>query len=211
VRWAAGAPNCTLGQDDRGRTEYGLSSRGLNVVLAVDPQELQKISRRASPMLSVLLTFRYEGGESLDLQPAQFTLEFTKHYEVTKRALDPSVIVRNLQQNVDDLTDQVERHEVRKHPEQKQEKEAELQARLKDYTELTDFVSTNALHPAVLNAGSASAAGWVFFPVKDRWIGPWRKPEKFVLRLPIRNEVIELPFSLPPEQRHFELRHRAGP
>jgi hypothetical protein len=161
-------------------------------------------------MLGVLLTFRYEGDGALEIQPDHFSLEYTKHHEITKRALDPNVIIRSLQQDVEDLSDQVERHDLRKHPEQKQEKEAELQARLKDYTELTDFVSTNCLHAAVLTR-NASATGWVFFPVKDRWIGPWRRPEKFVLRLPTATQVIEFPFSLPPEEGHVELKHRTGP
>ena len=47
---------------------------------------------------------------------------------------------------------------------------------------MIDFVSTQSLHHAVLNSGDPSVKGWVFFSVKDRWIGPWHKPEQFVLR-----------------------------
>ena len=70
-----------------------------------------------------------------------------------KTSLDPDEIVQHLQDDVDALTDQVERHDIRKHPEQREQKEAELQARLKDYTEMMDFVSTQSLHHAVLNPG----------------------------------------------------------
>jgi len=110
---------------------------------------------------------------------------------------------------VEGLTDQVERHEVRKHPEQKQQKEAELQARLKDYTEMMDFVSTQSLHSAVLSPVKPTISGWVFFSIKDRWIGPWHKPEQFVLRLPVERIIVEFPFSLPPQSGGVELRRRS--
>src|SRR5581483_12357265 len=116
--------------------------------------------------------------------------------------------VQTLQQDVDALTDQVERHDIRKHPEQREQKEAELQARLKDYTEMTDFVSTQSLHHTVLNSGNPSIKGWVFFSVKDRWIGPWHKPEQFILRVPAGDQILEFPFSLPPEGNAVELRRR---
>jgi hypothetical protein len=108
------------------------------------------------------------------------------------------------------LTDQVERHDVRKHPEQKEQKEAELQARLKDYTEMMDFVSTQSLRHAVLSPAKPAVSGWVFFSVKDRWIGPWQKPEQFILRLPVGNLLVEFPFSLPPQGGGLELRHRSA-
>ncbi|MCU1272557.1 MAG: hypothetical protein JWN74_3851 [Acidobacteriaceae bacterium] len=208
VRWAPNAPNCTLRQGDDGRIYYGISSADFEVILAVDRQELEKIPHRAAPMLGVLLTFRYKGAGQLDVQQGRFALEFVKHFQVVKTSLDPDDMLQHLQQNVDDLTDEVERHEVRKHPEQKERKESELQARLKDYTEMMDFVSTQALHPAVLNPANSSATGWVFFGIKDRWIGPWRKPEQFILRLPVENLIVEFPFSLPPQTGGVELRRR---
>jgi hypothetical protein len=117
--------------------------------------------------------------------------------------------VQRLQEDVDSLTDQVERHEVRKHPEQKEQKEAELQARLKDYTEMMDFVSTQSLPYATLSPAKPAISGWVFFSVKDRWIGPWHKPEQFILRLPVGTFMVEFPFSLPPQGGGVELRHRS--
>ena len=208
VRWGPNAPNCTLRQGDDGRTYYGISSADFEITLAVDRQELEKIPHRATPMLGVLLTFRYKGARQLEVQQGRFALEFVKHFQVVKTSLDPDDMLQHLQQNVDDLTDEVERHELRKHPERREQQETELQARLKDYTEMMDFISTQALRPVVLNSDNSYANGWVFFGIKDRWIGPWRKPEQFILRLPVENLIVEFPFSLPPQTGGVELRRR---
>lgn len=209
VRWTEGNPNCTVRQGDDGRTYYQLSSPTYDIALAVDPKELEKIPHRATPMLTVSLTFTYKGGGQFEIHQRRFALEFSKHRQVVKTPLDPNEIVQQLQEDVDGLTDQVERREVRNHPEQKQQKEAELQARLKDYTEMMDFVSTQALRYAILSPAKPSVGGWVFFSVKDRWIGPWRKPEQFILRLPVANLIVEFPFSLPPQRGGIELRRRS--
>lgn len=209
VRWTAGAPDCSIHQGDDGRTYYKLSSPTFEITLAVDPKELEKIPHRAAPMLTVSLTFTYKGNGQFEIHQRHFALEFTNHRQVVKTTLEPNEIVQHLQEDVDNLTDQVERHEVRKHPEQKEQKEAELQARLKDYTEMMDFVSTQSLHYAVLSPTKPEISGWVFFSVKDRWIGPWRKPEQFILRLPVENLIVEFPFSLPPQGGGIELRRRS--
>jgi hypothetical protein len=210
IRWSQSAANCTLRDAEDGRTYYGLSSGDFEVTLAVDRQELAKIPHRAKPMLGVFLTFRYKGMEKFDVQQNRFALEYTKHFQVVKGSLDPDEIVTGLQQNVDDLTDQVERHDVKKHPELKGQKETELQARLKDYTEMIDFISTRALKPVTLDPSNSSASGWVFFSTKDKWIGRWQKPEEFVLRLPVENWIVEFPFSLPPKGGKVELKRRPG-
>jgi hypothetical protein len=208
VQWAANAPNCTLRSGNDGRTYYGISSSTFEITLAVDRQELEKIPHRATPMLGVLLNFRYKGRGQFGIRQRRFALEFVKHFQVVQSSLNPDEIVKHLQENVDNLTDQVERHDVRKHPEQKEQKETELQARLKDYTEMMDFISTQALRHAVLSPAQPSIGGWVFFGVKDRWIGPWRKPEQFILRLPVEDIIVEFPFSLPPQGGGVELRRR---
>jgi hypothetical protein len=208
VRWSQNAPNCTLRQGNDGRTYYGLSTSDFEIILAVDRQELEKILHRATPMLSVLLTFRYKSGGQLELQQNRFAVEFVKHFQVIKTSLDPDDMLHRLQENVDDLTDEVERHQLRHHPEQQAQKEAELQSRLKDYTEMMDFISTQGLRAAVLNPSNSVVTGWVFFGIKDRWIGPWRKPEQFILRLPIANLTVEFPFALPPQTSAVELRRR---
>ena len=209
VRWASNTPNCSIRQGEDGRTYYKLTSASFEITLAVDPKELEKIPHRATPMLTVYLAFTYKGNGQFEIHRRRFVLEFSKHRQVVKTPLEPNDIVQHLQEDVDSLTDQVERHEVRKHPEQKEQKEAELQAQLKDYTEMMDFVSTQALRYAVLSPAKPAISGWVFFSVKDRWIGPWRKPEQFILRLPVGNLIVEFPFSLPPQGGGVELRRRS--
>jgi hypothetical protein len=208
TRWSQEAANCTFREGGEGRTYYGISSGVVEVVLAVDSRELEKIPHRATPLLSVLLSFQYNGRGQLAIEQGAVALEFVKHSKVTKGSLDPDNMLAHLQQNVDDLTDAVERHDRHTHPEEKSKMEAELQARLKDYTEMMDFISTRALRSTVLNPTNSSVSGWVFFSIKDRWIGPWRRPEQFVLRIPVENTIFEFPFSLPPQPDKIELRRR---
>lgn len=208
LRWTADTANCTFRESDDGRTYYGVSSGDFEVTLVVDRQELEKIPHRARPMFAVFISFQYKGQKQFDVQQNRFSLEFTKHFQVLETSLDPDDTLKKLQENVDDLTDEVERHEVKKHPEQKEKLETDLQARLKDYTEMMDFISTRALRPTTLDGSNSSASGWVFFSIKNKFIGPWRRPEQFVLRLPVENLVVEFPFSLPPEPGKVILRHR---
>jgi len=208
LRWTAGTGNCTFREGDDGRSYYGLASGDFELTLVVDRQELEKIPHRARPMLGVFLTFHYKGGQEFEVQQNRFTLEFTKHFQIVQTSLDPDDLLKTLQENVDDLTDEVERHQIKKHPAQKEQKETELQSRLKDYTEMMDFISTRALRPMTLDGSNSSASGWVFFSIKNKWIGPWRRPEQFVLRLPVENVIVEIPFALPPEPGKVILRHR---
>lgn len=208
LRWAEGAPGCTLRFAEDGHTYYSVSTVDFQLTLAVDNQELEKIRHRSIPMIGVLLSFNYKGTKPQDLSPSQSTLEFSKHFQVVQRALDPETMLTQLQQNIDDLTDEVTRHQIKKHPEQKTTKEAELQQRLKDYTEMMDFISTHALHDSTLDPANSAASGWVFFNTKNRWIGPWRQPEQFVLRIPLNNALVEFPFELPPKGGKVQLRTR---
>ena len=210
LRWVQGAPNCTLRFSDDGRTYYGVSSTDFEMTLAVDTQELEKVQHRTPLMIGVLVSFDYKGNEPLPLMVSRSTLEFTKHFQVVMRALDPDTMLKQLQQNMDDLTDEIEHHQVRKHPELKDAKESELQQRLKDYTEMMDFISTRALRGSTLDPSSPSATGWVLFSTKNRWIGPWRRPEQFVFRIPIQSVMVEFPFELPPKGGKVQLRHRPG-
>jgi hypothetical protein len=208
LRWTAGTANCTFREGDDGRTYYGVASGDFEVTLAVDRQELEKIPHRARPMLSVFVSFQYKGQQQFEVQQNRFTLEFTKHFQIVQTSLDPDDLLKTLQENVDDLTDEVERHQVKEHPDQKQKLETELQARLKDYTEMMDFISTKGLRPMTLDGSNSTVGGWVFFSIRNKFIGPWRRPEQFVLRLPVEDVIVEFPFSLPPEPGKVILRHR---
>jgi hypothetical protein len=208
LRWTEGAPNCTVRAGDDGHTYYEISASDFDITLSVDRQELEKSPHRAIPMLGVLLTIHDKGSGQLEVQQNRFTLEFVKHFQVVQSSFDPDGMLQHLQANITDLTDEVERHQVAKHPDQKERKEAELQARLKDYTEMMDFVSTHALRPGMLDPSNSSVSGWVFFSTRNKWIGPWRRPEQFILRLPVENVIVEFPFELPPKQGKIELRRR---
>ena len=208
ARWSEGGPGCSLSRSKDGRTYYGISTPQFEITLGVDNQELEKIKRRTVPMVGVLLSLSSKSTEPLPVMPSQSTLEFVKHFQVAQRALNPDAMLTQLQKNMDDLTDEITRHQVKKHPEQKDAKEAELQQRLKDYTDMMDFVSTHALRDHAVDASNTSTSGWVFFSTKNRWIGPWRRPEQFVLRIPAGNAMIEFPFELPPRGGKAELRSR---
>jgi len=75
---------------------------------------------------------------------------------------------------------------------------------------MMDFISTRSLRPTTLDASSSSVSGWVFFGTKSKWIGPWRKPEQFILRMPVENLIVEFPFTLPPEPGKIQLRRPPG-
>ncbi len=210
LRWAEGAPRCTLRRGEDGHTSYAISSTDFEITLSVDNQELEKVRHRSLPMIGVLVSLDYKGSEPLALSPSKSTLEFSKHFQVVQRPLPPNAMLQQLQQNMDDLTDEITHHQERKHPDQKDAQEAKLQQRLKDYTEMMDFISTRALRDGVLDSANTSASGWVFFSTKNRWIGPWRRPEQFVFRIPVENAVVEFPFELPPKGGKVELRRRPG-
>lgn len=210
LRWADGSPGCTIRRSEDGRTYYNLATTDFDLTLAVDNQELEKIRHRTVPMLGVLFAFTYKGSEPLVLFPSQATLEFSKHFQVVQRALDPDGILQQLQQDMDELTDEITHHQVRKHPELKDAKETELQQRLKDYTEMMDFLSTSTLRANGFDGSKTSASGWIFFSTQNRWIGPWRRPEQFVFRIPVGRALVEIPFELPPRGGKIELRPRGG-
>jgi hypothetical protein len=209
VRWVEGGANCTFRAGDDGHTYYGISVEDFEVTLAVDGQELEKVPHRALPMLGFFLSFHYKGNARFDLHPSKFALEFLQHRRVVQSSLEPGGMLSDLRNDIDEATHREEKH-VRKHPEDKQKEEAELQARLKDYTEMMDFVGGHALHPTTLDTANSSAGGWVFFSTENRWIGTLHPPEQLVLRLPMRNLMVEFPFQLPPKVGKMELRRRPG-
>lgn len=210
LRWVEGSPGCTIRRSEDGRTYYRLSAQDFEFVLAVDNQELEKIRHRAIPTLGILISVTYKQGEVLPIVTSQSSLEFSKHFQVVQKALDPDILLQRLQRDMDEITDEITHHQLRKHPELKSAKETELQQRLKDYTEMMDFISTSSLREGGLNASKPSASGWIFFGTQNRWIGRWRRPEQFVFRMPMANAMVEIPFELPPKGGKLELHPRAA-
>jgi len=207
VRWAEGNPGCTVSRDNDGKFRYGLWYGDVGMTMAVDAQELEKVHRRHEPFLGVLLTVRYRGQASLDFATENISLEFVKHFQVQQLAMDPDNFASKVQGDADTLNDQTA-HEVQKHPEQKEQKEAYVRAFLKDSAELEEFVGKNSLRPTKLSPGHEDASGWLLFSTKSKWIGKWKKQEEFILRVPVSGMVFEFPFRLPPKPGETILRKR---
>ena len=207
VRWSEDQPGCTFSRDDDGKYRYGLWSGDVGVVLAVDAREVQIIRHRIEPIVGVVLTVRYRGGEGLDTNPNDITLQFVKHFNVVQRSLDPDNYVQKIQADADALDDET-RRAVAKHPQEKQACEARLQDYQKSVTELIEFLNKNSLHPAHLDRANPEATGWVFFNTENKWLGKWKEQEEFILRLPLDGKIFEFPFKLPPKEGELLLRKR---
>jgi len=211
VRWAEGHSGCTFSHDDDGKDRYGLWKDDLGVTLAVDTQELQQTRFRREHLFALHLTVRYRGNGSQQFDPAGIRLEFDSHFKVVHPALKLQDISTSLQNDADELSDQYNR-DLRKHPEQTEEqrqaKEALVQASEKDVTEMQEFVTAHGLRSGTLDAGNREISGWLFFSTKDKWIGGWKKQEQFVLRVPLNDLLLEFPFELPPKGGEMTLRKR---
>lgn len=207
VRWAPGAPGSTFTTTDDGKYHYTLKDEGLEVSVAVDSQELEKVRHRPLPILGLLIEAHYSGKKSLDFGTEHISLEFVRHYQVVNIALDPDDLNTRIQNDADNLSDEVE-HQIRKQPETKPAQEALLQAHLKDMTDLMGFISVHCLRPATLDPGNPEADGWVFFSTRSKWIGAWKTQEEFVLRIPLQDRILEFPLALPPHKGEMVLRRR---
>jgi hypothetical protein len=208
LRWEEGQPGCTFSRDDDGKYRYGFWTDDFGIVLAVDSQELEKVRRRAQPILGLQLAVHYRGKDSLAVAPGKITLEFTKHYHDVHDALDPDNLATREQGYANTLEEETER-EIRKHPGTKEVKEAMLAARQKDVADMIEFLKTRSLRTVTLDTGHREASGWALFSTKSKWIGELQKQEEFVLRVPLGNRVIEFPFALPPSEGDLILRQRS--
>ena len=208
LRWTEGGANCTLRSADDGHVYYGLSSDDFDVTLSVDRQELEKIRFRIIRMLSMEVSFHVKGTKELEVLQNKFTLEFVKHHQLVENAHDPTDMLNDIQSDIDNLSFEVKRAE-KKHPDQKQ-KQADLESRIKQYKEMSDYISAHALRTLALTPSKSSASGWLFFDINNRWIGSWSKPEQFILRLPLHNVSVEFPFQLPPKGKVTLMHRPAG-
>jgi hypothetical protein len=207
VRWDEEHPGCTFTRGDDGKYRYGMWLDDVEVTVAIDSQELEKVHRRHEPFFAAMINVRYRGQAALDFAVDHISLEFVKHYHVTQIALDPDDFSDSVQSDADTLNDQTAR-QVEKHPDQKEQKEAVVRAFLKDAAELEEFVGKNSLRPTKLSPGHEEATGWVLFSTNSKWIGKWKKQEDFILRVPVQGKVFEFPFRLPPKPGETILRKR---
>jgi len=208
LRWAEGERGCTFSRDDDGKYRYALWTDDYGIILAVDSQELDKVRHRVEPFFSVHITVRYRGKQALAVDPTFATLEFLKHFKVVQKSLDPEDFAAQTQNDADELEHQTER-EVKKHPQRREERERYVQAYQKEVADFLDFLARGTMRATQLDARGAEASGWVLFSTKNKWVGDWKKPEKFLLRFPVADRIVEFPFELPPPTGDLILRRRA--
>jgi hypothetical protein len=207
LRWAEGQRGCTFSRDNDGKYRYALWTADYGVILAVDSQELQLVHKRVQRFFGLQLTVRYRGKDTLAVDPGQSTLEFVKHFKLIQHALDPEDFAQKTQADADEVEHETQR-EIKKHPERKEEREKYVQEYQKEAAELVDFVTQRTFPAVQLDARRSQADGWLLFSAKNKWIGEWKRPEEFVLRIPVGDRVLEFPFALPAQQGDLILRQR---
>jgi hypothetical protein len=207
LRWTEGQPGCTFSADDDGRYRYGFWTNDFGIVLAVDSQELQKAGRRTEPILTLLLTLRYRGKNSLSIDPGLITLDFVKHSHDLHSTVDPDELAAWFRTDSERFANATE-HDIAKHPGKKAELEVTLQEHQKNIAEMLTFLDSRSLRTLTLDPAHPDASGWVYFSASSKWIDKWNKQEEFILRVPLGDQAIEFPFALPPSQGDVLLRRR---
>jgi hypothetical protein len=197
VRWVAGAPGCSFERDPDGREHWTMSDKDMDLTLIVDSQELAKsLHHGFYRSFALYLAVNYKGPGNFEF-PADLRLQYVRHHDVVETAMDPAMLQNKLQNDLDTKVFDTER-EIKKHPELKEQKTARLRIDQKEGAEFIDFLSTQYLSSAVLNSGNPEAHGWVLFPTRNKWIGPWKEREDFILAVYSKEKVWQFPFSLPP-------------
>jgi hypothetical protein len=205
-RWKKDAPGCEFQRTDDGRYRWRMTGDSLDITVLMDSQELPKSRRRLYKPLGVYLSVTYTGSGKFEF-PADLRMEFVRHHNVIEGFLDPTEFSTQMQNDVDTKVFDTER-EIKKHPEQSEEKTNRAREYQKQVAEFIEFLSTQSLEPAILTAGNPEAHGWVFFPTKNKWLGSWKDREDFILRVWMKDKIWEFPFSMPPEQGELILRKR---
>jgi len=206
VRWTAGAPGCTFERGDDGRYRWTMTGSDLTITVLVDSQELSESRRRFYHLLAVYVSVTYTGQNKFDF-PADVRIDFVRHHDVLEPYEDPSELANRLQNDVDSRIFETER-QIKKDPKIADEKTALLREYQKEAAEFIEFVSTQNLEPntVTLSPGNPEAHGWVFFATSNRWIGPWKQREDFILSLSMKDKIWQFPFSLPPAEGDLILR-----
>jgi hypothetical protein len=195
-RWETGAPGCQFQSTDDGHYRWRMTSTDLDMVVVMDAQELHKTPHRLYHGLGVYLSVNYTGRGKFDF-PADLRMEFVRHHNLTEGYDDPTELATTLQNSIDKQVFETER-DIKKHPEKNDEETALAREYQKEVSEFIEFVSTQSLQPAILTPGNPEVHGWVFFSTKNKWIGPWKQREDFILRVWMKDRIWEFPFSMPP-------------
>lgn len=205
VRWTEGAPGCSFERGADGRLRWTLSDKDLDLNLIVDSQELAKsLHHGFYRVFALYLAVNYKGAGNFEF-PANLRLDYVRHHDVIETTMDPAMLQNRLQNDLDTKVFDTER-QIKKHPELKEQKIARLRIDEKEGAEFIEFLTTQYLSSATLNAGNPETHGWVLFPTRNKFIGPWREREDFILAVYSKEKVWQFPFSLPPAAGNPELR-----
>ncbi len=178
----------------------------LTIVLILDSQELAKSKHRFYRLLGTYVSVTYTGQGKFEF-PADVRIDFVRHHDVIEPYEDPTDLSNRLQNDIDTKVFQTER-KIKKDPNIKDEQTAMLREYEKVAAEFIEFVSTQGLEPTevILSPGNPEAHGWVFFSTSNKWIGPWKEREDFIISLWMKDKVWQFPVSLPPPQGDLILR-----
>ncbi len=206
VRWTAGSPGCTFARGDDGRYRWTMTGNDLTITLLVDSQELAKSRRRFYQLLGAYVSVTYTGQDKVQF-PADVRIDFIRHHDVLEPYMDPTELSNKLQNDIDTKVFDTER-QIKKNPKIAEEKTALLREYEKAAAEFIEFLSTQTLDPAgaTLTPGNPEAHGWVFFSTSNKWIGPWKQREDFILGVWMKDKIWQFPYSLPPTEGDLILR-----
>lgn len=123
---------------------------------------------------------------------------------------DPAELSTKLQNDLDTYVFEGER-KIKKDPSVAQDKMAHMREYEKEASEFIEFVSTQSLgtDTIFLTPGNPEAHGWVFFSTANKWVGPWKEQEDFIVALWMKDKIWQFPFSLPPANGDLILRKPA--
>jgi hypothetical protein len=206
VRWMAGAPGCTFERRDDGKYRWTMTGADLTVTLLMDSQELAKSRHRFYHLLAAYISVTYTGQDKFEF-PAGASIDFVRHHDVHEGYEDPAELSNRLQNDVDTKIFDTER-QIKKNPKLSDEKTLLLRQYQKEAAEFIEFLSTQTLDPntVILTPGNPEAHGWVMFATGNKWIGPWKEREDFILNVGMKDKIWQFPFSLPPSPGDLILR-----
>ncbi|HLX85298.1 MAG TPA: hypothetical protein VKR59_15465 [Terriglobales bacterium] len=199
VRWTAGAPGCTFERTDDGHDRWTMTERDLSVALVVDSQELAKSRHRFYHLLGAYVSATYTGQGKFEF-PADVRIDFVRHHDVLEAYIDPTELTTKLQNDVDTFVFDGERR-IKKDPKIADEQTTRMREYQKAAAEFIEFVTTQGLDPntVMLTPGNPEDHGWVFFETKNKWIGPWKEHEDFIISVWMKDKIWQFPISLPVE------------
>ncbi len=206
VRWTAGAPGCTFERRDDGKYLWTMTGSDLTVTLLMDSQELAQSRFRPYQLFAAFLSVMYTGKDRFEF-PADVRIDFVRHHDFQEAYEDPTQLSNKLQNDMDTKVFETER-QIKKNPQTADEKTALLRKYQKIAAEFIEFVSTQTLDPntVMLSPGNPEAHGWVLFATSNRWIGPWKEREDFIISVWMKDKIWQFPISLPPIEGDLILR-----